>query len=415
MKYFQVILLAACILAPIQVLPQSPSLKAVVTADPAGGAAPLPVFFSSSSSTGDIIKYEWMFGDGSTGFGSTASHTFPSPGSYGVTLKVTDAQGASDQETIIVAVTEPVISIAPQAAERSVSFTWSPNPENVDGYRIYYKNGSSGPPYDGTGAHEGPSPVAAGNGTSFTLHGLSTTATYYFTITAYIGSVESDYAQEVVLLPEEAANTPPAAVISSSATVGGVPLQVQFDGSSSTDSAGSIVSYRWDLGDGSTATGPQITHTYIVAGTFTAKLTVTDNGGLSASASTPVLVTQPPTGETNIPPNAVISTASNRGLAPFSVLFDAKSSSDPDGKITRYSWNFGDGSTGTGLAVKHTYPVPGVYAVTLRVTDTSGSVSPPARCTITVLEEDVTASQAALPYILKILLLDKQENEEVTP
>jgi len=413
MRYFQVILLAACLLAPIQVLAQFPSLQAVVTADPTEGPAPLPVFFSGLSSTGDIIKCEWMFGDGSTAFGSTASHTFSSPGSYGVTLKVTDAQGATAHETVIITVTEPVISIAPQATERSVSFTWSPNLENVDGYRIYYKNGSSGPPYDGTGADEGSSPVATGNVTSFTLHGLSTTATYYFTITAYIGSVESDYAQEVMLLPEGAANSPPTAVIASSATVGSAPLQVQFDGSSSSDSDGSIVSYRWDLGDGSIATGAQVTHTYNTAGTFTAQLTVTDNDGLSASASTPVLVTQPPTGDTNIPPVATISAASNRGLAPFTVLLDAKGSTDPDGKITKYSWNYGDGSTGTGLAVKHTYPVPGDYVVTLRVTDNKGAVSPPATYPITV--EEQAAAPASMPYIINFLLLNESENKKATP
>jgi len=414
MRYFQVILMAVCLLAPIQALAQFLSLQAVMSADPMEGAAPLPVSFNGSSSTGDIAKYEWMFGDGATAFGSTASHTFSTPGSYGVTLKVTDAQGATDQETVTVTVTEPVISIAPQAAERSVSFVWSPNPENVDGYRIYYKNGTSGPPYDGTGADEGPSPVATGNVTSFTLHGLSTTATYYFTITAYIGSVESDYAQEVVLLPEGGANSPPTAVIASSATVGSAPLQVQFDGSSSSDSDGSIVSYRWDLGDGSTATGAQVAHTYGTAGTFTARLTVTDNGGLSASASTPVLVTQPSTGDTNIPPVAAISSASNRGLAPFTILLDAKGSTDPDGKITKYSWNFGDGSTGTGLAVKHTYPVPGDYVVTLRVTDNKGAVSPPATYPITV-EDKNGASPASMPYIINFLLLNESENKEATP
>ena len=414
MRYFQVILMAVCLLAPIQALAQFLSLQAVMSADPMEGAAPLPVSFNGSSSTGDIVHYEWMFGDGATAFGSTASHTFSTPGSYGVTLKVTDAQGATDQETVTVTVTEPVISIAPQAAERSVSFVWSPNPENVDGYRIYYKNGTSGPPYDGTGADEGPSPVATGNVTSFTLHGLSTTATYYFTITAYIGSVESDYAQEVVLLPEGGANSPPTAVIASSATVGSAPLQVQFDGSSSSDSDGSIVSYRWDLGDGSTATGAQVAHTYGTAGTFTARLTVTDNGGLSASASTPVLVTQPSTGDTNIPPVAAISSASNRGLAPFTILLDAKGSTDPDGKITKYSWNFGDGSTGTGLAVKHTYPVPGDYVVTLRVTDNKGAVSPPATYPITV-EDKNGASPASMPYIINFLLLNESENKEATP
>jgi hypothetical protein len=82
-----------------------------------------------------------------------------------------------------------------------VSFSWSANPEPVDGYRIYYRTGTSGPPYNGTGATEGSSPVDVGDVTSFTLHGLSEEETYYFSLTAYIGSVESGYAQEVVLYP----------------------------------------------------------------------------------------------------------------------------------------------------------------------------------------------------------------------
>ena len=87
---------------------------------------------------------------------------------------------------------------------RDVSFIWSPNSETVDGYRIYYKTGSSGPPYDGTGTVEGPSPVATGNVTNFILHGLSDTETYYFVLTAFLGSLESAYSTEIVL----PANTP---------------------------------------------------------------------------------------------------------------------------------------------------------------------------------------------------------------
>jgi len=300
----------------------SSALKAVVTADPLKGEAPLPVTFDASSSTGNIIKYEWMFGDGAAGSGSSLIHTFAAAGSYDVTLKVTDDLGATDQETITVTVTSPAMS-----------------------------------------------------------------------------------------------NTPPTAVISSSAAVGNVPLQVQFDGSSSTDSDGTVISYQWDLGDGGTATGAQVTHTYNSAGTFTAKLTVTDDGGLTNSVTTPVLVSEPPPGDANILPVAAISASSNKGLAPFSVLLDAKGSADPDGKITGYSWNFGDGSTGTGLAVKHTYPVTGIYVITLKATDNTGVVSLPASYTITVLEEgaEIPPMEAvpSLPYILSLLLGNAPENEEV--
>jgi uncharacterized protein YjbI with pentapeptide repeats len=94
-----------------------------------------------------------------------------------------------------------LLCLAGNAHAVDASFSWVANPESVDGYRIYYKSGTSGAPYNGTGATEGPSPVTTGNVTNFTLHGLSESETYYFTITAYIGSVESGYAKEVVLLP----------------------------------------------------------------------------------------------------------------------------------------------------------------------------------------------------------------------
>jgi len=106
---------------------------------------------------------------------------------------------------------------------RDVSFTWTANPEQVDGYRLYYKTGSSGAPYNGTNATEGPSPVATGNVTTFTLYGLSDTETYYFTITAYLGTEESGYAEEVVLNPVPV-NYPPTASDVTLSTHEDVPL-----------------------------------------------------------------------------------------------------------------------------------------------------------------------------------------------
>lgn len=81
----------------------------------------------------------------------------------------------------------------------SVILEWDPNTEpDLAGYKIYYKIGSSGEPYNGTGAAEGDSPIDVGNVTEFILSGLTEGLTYYFVATAYdTEGLESDYSNEV--------------------------------------------------------------------------------------------------------------------------------------------------------------------------------------------------------------------------
>jgi PKD repeat protein len=80
-------------------------------------------------------------------------------------------------------------------------------------------------------------------------------------------------------------NTPPTAVIGANPTSGTVPFAVSFSGAGSSDADGSIASYAWTFGDGGIASGVSASHTYTTAGSYTAKLTVTDNRGGTASAT----------------------------------------------------------------------------------------------------------------------------------
>lgn len=68
-------------------------------------------------------------------------------------------------------------------------------------------------------------------------------------------------------------------------------------------------------------------------------------------------------------PTAVFTTTPSQGDAPLNVSFDASQSIDSDGTITSYSWNFGDGTNGTGKIVTHSYSSAGTYSVSLTVTD----------------------------------------------
>ncbi|MDQ8158203.1 MAG: carboxypeptidase regulatory-like domain-containing protein [Gemmatimonadota bacterium] len=82
---------------------------------------------------------------------------------------------------------------------------------------------------------------------------------------------------------------PTAAISGPSAAVAGT--RVTFSGAGSTDPDGSIASYAWSFGDGGTGTGATAFHTFASAGSFTVRLTVTDNGGLTGTRDLPVTVT----------------------------------------------------------------------------------------------------------------------------
>jgi probable HAF family extracellular repeat protein len=77
----------------------------------------------------------------------------------------------------------------------------------------------------------------------------------------------------------------------------------------------------------------------------------------------------------NQAPTASFEATPEKGIVPASVVFDAGDSSDGDGSIAAYAWDFADGSTGTGVRVTHTYAEPGRYAVKLTVTDNGGATA----------------------------------------
>ncbi len=191
-------------------------------------------------------------------------------------------------------------------------------------------------------------------------------------------------------------NQPPTAVISGP-TTGIVDVAVTFNGSGSSDQDGSIVSYDWDLGDGSNATGVSITHTYATGGSYDVTLTVTDNSGNTDTATQTIEIAVP-----NVAPTAEISGPTN-GTAGVAVSFDGSGSSDRDGSVVAYDWNFGDNTSGSGATVSHTYAA-GTYTVTLTVTDNMGATGT-ATLSITIAastEPQPPIADAGGPYVAEV-------------
>ena len=112
-------------------------------------------------------------------------------------------------------------------------------------------------------------------------------------------------------------------------------------------------------------------------------------------------------GHANIAPNAVIHTDVTSGYAPLTVQFDASSSSDPDGGIVSYQWNFGDGESDIGEAVEHTFQATGEYTVILTVEDNEGAA---AQAQIIITVEEEPAEVTLIPYSeMTLVYVDSEE------
>ena len=142
---------------------------------------------------------------------------------------------------------------------------------------------------------------------------------------------------------------------------------VTFDASSTKDEGkecGARCSYAWDFGDGTAATGMVVTHEFKTPNSFTVRLSVTDDLGLTVTTAQAVSVTA------TEKPKADFVFSPTAPKAGQQIFFNAAASTAAPGhRLVAYDWDFGSGRTGTGLTVAKGYDTPGTYSVTLTVTD----------------------------------------------
>ena len=187
------------------------------------------------------------------------------------------------------------------------------------------------------------------------------------------------------------ADTPPTAVINGP-DLGDIGQQLTFDGSQSAAGDAAIVSYRWDMGDGSILSDPTIVYTFDTPGGYNVSLTVTDANGQTNTTTQPIQIS--PVVEV-LPPVAVIEgpTTATVGEA---VTFIASNVQD-GATVNSYQWQSGDGNNtpaGPNNSFTTIYSQPGVYYVTVTVFDSNG-LSDSASMEITV-----NASLSGLDWIL---------------
>ncbi len=259
---------------------------AALALGPPSGKAPLQVTADATGSTAGtspISSYTFSFGDGSAAVTQSAptpkpTHTYTAGGTYTVTVKVTDSAGQSSTATAQELVGQPVAALTatPTGAPLTVSAnaSGSTDPIGISSYTFSF----------GDGTTVGP------QGASSAAHTYTASGTYTVTVTIADGAGATSTASSTVTL-----TTPPTASLTVTPASGTAPLQVTANAAASTAGSHPISSYTFTFGDGSASVtqgspSPAPTHTYTTSGTFTVQLTVTDLTGVSASATSAVVV-----------------------------------------------------------------------------------------------------------------------------
>ena len=182
--------------------------------------------------------------------------------------------------------------------------------------------------------------------------------------------------------------------------------KVSFDGTASGDKEGPLAGYEFDFGDKTTltwGTSPTVSHIYTSAGTYKTTLLVKDRKGQVGLASDPVTIT---VGER---PNAAVTASLANVKVSKPVTLSANGSSDPDGKVVAYYFDYGD-KTNSGWvndsSVTKTYATAGSYTVTLKVKDELGFESVnSATVGVLVTKPETPATNGLGAMLLPILLI----------
>jgi len=254
--------------------------KASFTTSPRQGNAPFTVSLNASTSfdpDGSITSYQWSSSDGQTANGKNSQLTFNNPGTYKITLTVTDDKGATTSIDNTITVTQqpnqdPKASFTMSSQGNTVSLNASSSFDPDGSITAYQWSSSNGL-------------AASGQNAQLTFPNPGTYA-IILTVTDDKGATNST--QKSITLSQQ--NQAPQANFTMSRNQGNAPLTVILNASSSFDPDGSITSYQWSSSDGQAANSQNTQFIFNNPGTYTISLTVTDDKGKTAQTTKTVTV-----------------------------------------------------------------------------------------------------------------------------
>ena len=329
---------------------------------------------------GSINGHLWQFGDGDYSTTENPIHIYQTPGTYQVSLEVEDNGGSTSTTDQTIEVTSGEV---PEPA-----FTYTPNPIRA-GEAITF-DGSLSIDADGSITQ-----YEWNFGSGYVRQGVQTTWVFQSAGTVSVTLRVTDNTGNRVALTKELqieGNTAPTAVIKYSPSSPDIEETVQFYGNESTDEDGNVVGYSWSFGDGWTSTQQNPTHSYSTAGEYLVQLTVTDNSGGVGRSSISLTISD------NEPPVASFYISPQSPEVMETIQFSAIESSDSDGSIQSYAWDFGDGSFGQSVKATHAFSAAGTYVVLLTVTDNGGATGSTQK-SIVISEQQNNAPVIALATV----------------
>jgi len=304
------------------------------------------VNFTSTSTAASTFSWSFPGGSPSTSTSPNPQVEYATPGSYNVTLTVSNALGSDTESAsnFVVVGETPSADFSSSASALTVSFT--DQSINATSWAWDFGDGNSS-------SDQNPMHTYA-NGGAYTVTLLVTNA---------CGTDQSAEGVTVVAAP--------VAMFTNSMPIGCVSHSVTFDASTSA-SAGS---YLWSFPGGTPTTSTDVNPTivYNSAGSFDVTLTVTNSTGSDSQTSQGLV-------QVDMAPIAAFSSSVNA----LTVNFSNQSTGG-----TSFSWDFGDGSNSSTQTAIHTYTMSGTYTVTLDVTNACGTTR--ATETITVLAMPVAS------------------------
>ncbi|MEP6731250.1 MAG: PKD domain-containing protein [bacterium] len=317
---------------------------------------------ASTSTTTGSATYAWTFGDGATASGKTTSHSYASPGTYAVTLTVTDANGTNSKtSSMTVSATNqaPVARFTASCPTLTCTFNASTSTDNIGivSYNWTWGDGRSE-------THSSP----------ISNNSYVRTGTYVVTLKVTDGGGLTNSMTTSVLVPSASSNTAPAATMSAPSNnatfVQGASVAFAGNATDVQDGVLSGSSLTWASSlDGQIGTGTSFSTSNLSVGTHVITLTAHDAQGATGTVTRSITVT--PQSSNQAPVARFTWTCSAAGSLHCAV--NGSSSTDDVGVVS-YTWAWGNGKSEThaGSSSGNTWTTGGTYNVTLTVTDGSG-------------------------------------------